>query len=132
MNVTEQTWDVKTRGARVAAELVMAAHGVFSLIAVLGGFAVLIDRWWLVLHLPVLIWSVAVNYADKPCPLTPLEKRLRERAGQATYAGGFVEHYVGKRLGLAQTRVRAGMITATFLIVWNALVYTAVGYWLLG
>jgi hypothetical protein len=28
-------------------------------------------------------------------PLTPIEQRLRARAGQAGYAGGFIQHYVG-------------------------------------
>ena len=28
------------------------------------------------------------------CPLTPLENALRQHAGEAGYAGGFIEHYI--------------------------------------
>jgi hypothetical protein len=35
-----------------------------------------------------------VEIAGWVCPLTPLEVHLRQAAGEAGYAGGFLEHYV--------------------------------------
>jgi hypothetical protein len=74
--------------------LVLLLHLGFVLFAVLGGLAVL--RWprlaWL--HLPVVAWAVAVEFAGWICPLTPLENALRQKAGSATYEGGFIDHHV--------------------------------------
>ncbi len=39
-------------------------------------------------------WGCAVEFLGLPCPLTPLENRLRRAAGDAGYSGGFVEHYL--------------------------------------
>ena len=76
------------------ADLVVAAHLAFVLFCALGGLLVL--RWpraaWL--HLPALLWGVAIELSGGICPLTPLENRLRERAGEAGYRGGFVEHHL--------------------------------------
>lgn len=46
------------------------------------------------LHLPAVAWGCAVEFLGLPCPLTPLENRLRRAAGDAGYSGGFVEHYL--------------------------------------
>jgi hypothetical protein len=35
-----------------------------------------------------------IELAGWICPLTPLENDLRRAAGDAGYAGGFIEHYV--------------------------------------
>ena len=34
------------------------------------------------------------SFTGTICPLTPLENRLREAAGEHGYRGGFVEHYL--------------------------------------
>jgi hypothetical protein len=62
---------------------------------VLGGLLVL--RWPRLagLHLPAVAWGVWIEWSGGICPLTPLEQRLRAAAGEAGYAGGFIEHYVG-------------------------------------
>ncbi|WP_068827917.1 DUF2784 domain-containing protein [Pseudomonas sp. BMS12] len=79
---------------RLAADAVVLLHLAFILFVLLGALAVL--RWprlaWL--HLPAAAWGVAVELLHLYCPLTPLENQLRQAAGQAGYAGGFVEHYL--------------------------------------
>lgn len=79
---------------RLLADLVAVAHLGFVLFVLLGGFLVL--RWpraaWF--HLPAAAWGVWVELAGWVCPLTPLENWLRGRAGEAAYAGGFVEHFL--------------------------------------
>ena len=53
-------------------------------------------RWpWLAAgHLPAAAWAVWIEWSGGICPLTPLELRLRQAAGQQGYGGGFIEHYL--------------------------------------
>lgn len=80
--------------ARIAADAVLLLHLVFIVFAAIGGLAVL--RWprlaWL--HLPVAAWAALIEFGGWICPLTPLEVALRRSAGEAGYAGGFIEHYL--------------------------------------
>lgn len=80
--------------AGFAADLVVALHFAFILFVVAGGLLVL--RWprlaWA--HLPVVAWGAGIELIGWVCPLTPLENVLRRAAGQAGYAGGFIDHYL--------------------------------------
>ena len=79
---------------RWLSELVVALHFLFVAFVALG--ALLTVKWprlaWL--HVPVVVWAAAIVSIGFTCPLTPLEKRLRRRAGDTTYEGGFVDHYL--------------------------------------
>lgn len=79
---------------RVLADLTLVAHAAFIVFVVLG--AMLVARWprLLWVHLPCAAWGAAVEAMGWICPLTPLENRLRARAGEAGYGGGFVERYL--------------------------------------
>ena len=79
---------------RVAADGVLALHLAFVLFALLGGFLVLrrVGLAWL--HLPAVAWAAFVEFSGRICPLTPLEGGLRQAAGDAGYAGDFLEHYL--------------------------------------
>lgn len=76
------------------ADLVLLLHACFILFVVLG--ALLAIRWpriaWV--HIPACIWAVVLEFFGFLCPLTPLENSLRQAGGAATYAGGFLEHYL--------------------------------------
>ena len=79
---------------RLLADVVVVIHALFVVFVVLGSLAVL--RWprlaWL--HLPAATWGALIEFAGWICPLTPLEKWLRVRAGGTAYEGGFIEHYL--------------------------------------
>lgn len=79
---------------RLGADAVLVIHLGFILFVLLGG--VLVCKWprvvWL--HLPALLWGLLIEFSGAICPLTPLENRLRQAAGEASYPGGFVEHYL--------------------------------------
>ncbi len=60
------------------------------------------------------------------CPLTPLEQRLRARAGQAGYAGGFIQHYVGRAVYPRGMPRRMELIAGVSVLVGNAIVYAIV------
>jgi len=79
---------------RIAADLIVLLHLSFILFVGLG--ALLCLRWkrmvWL--HLPAAAWGAAIELRQGTCPLTPLEQGLRLAAGDAGYAGGFIDHYL--------------------------------------
>jgi hypothetical protein len=81
-------------GSRILADLLVLVHLGFVLFVVAGGALVL--RWprWALVHIPAAIWGAWIELSGGICPLTPWEKSLRERAGQAVYAGDFIGHYV--------------------------------------
>jgi len=108
---------------RFAANAVLVGHLGFIAFVMLGALLALRWRWVLWLHAPALAWAVFVEATGRVCPLTPLENALRIRAGDAGYAGGFVEHYL---LAIvypeALTREMQWLLAAVVLIV-NALLY---------
>jgi hypothetical protein len=79
---------------RILADVVLVVHLGFVLFVGLGGL--LAFRWprvlWL--HFPAAAWGAVIEFAGWPCPLTPLEKRLRELGGEAGYEGGFIDQYL--------------------------------------
>src|SRR3954468_23971502 len=76
------------------ADLVVVLHFAFVLFVVFGGLLVLRWRWLAYVHLPVALYGALIELVGWVCPLTPLEKQLRERGGLERYQGGFVEHDV--------------------------------------
>jgi hypothetical protein len=111
---------------RLAADVVMLAHLAFIVFLVAGGLLVLRWRWIALVHLPVALYGVVIQLAGFTCPLTPLEKSLRRRAGSAGYEGGFVEHYIVPILYPGEFTTGVQIILATLLAVSNGLIYTQV------
>jgi len=76
------------------ADAVALLHAAFVAFAALGGLLVL--KWpkaaWP--HLPCAAWAALVELSGWGCPLTPLENWFLQRAGEAGYPGGFLEHYL--------------------------------------
>ena len=79
---------------RFAADLVVLLHLAFILFVGAGGL--LLPRWprLLRVHLPVVLWGIAISIFQYPCPLTPLENWLRRRGGEVGYEGAFIDRYV--------------------------------------
>jgi len=76
------------------AALVLALHLAFVLFVVGGGLLVRRRPRLAWVHLPCAAWGIYVELAGKICPLTPFENALRQRAGEAGYPEGFLEHYL--------------------------------------
>ncbi|HEY8166114.1 MAG TPA: DUF2784 domain-containing protein [Gemmatimonadaceae bacterium] len=111
---------------RILADFVVAFHGAYVVFVVLG--ALLAFKWPKILwvHAPAAIWGILIEYAGWVCPLTPLENHLRALAGEAGYAGDFIEHYILRALyphGLTPT-VR--YVLGTFALGVNVVAYTMV------
>lgn len=110
---------------RLAADAVLLLHFAFVIFAVFGGFLVLLDRRWMWLHIPSVLWSSIVNLASWTCPLTPLEKGYRQRVGKA-YDGGFVQHYIAPAVYPGGMPRRLELIAGISILVWNVIVYAAI------
>lgn len=76
------------------AAAVVALHAGFILFAFLGASLLVRYPGLVWLHVPALAWGSWIAASGSICPLTPLENSLRAQAGQGSYAGGFIDHYV--------------------------------------
>jgi hypothetical protein len=92
----------------------LLADGVLSLHVaivafVIGGLVVIIAGnlrgwrwvnalWFRLTHLGAIAMVVAESWFGLVCPLTSLEMWLRAKAGETTYAGSFVEHWLQRIL----------------------------------
>lgn len=79
---------------RLLADATVVFHFAFIAFVVLGSALVWRRLAWAWLHVPAIAWVAYIEFTGTLCPLTPLENALRARAGDAGYAGGFVEHYL--------------------------------------
>ncbi|QIB65931.1 DUF2784 domain-containing protein [Kineobactrum salinum] len=92
----------------LAADAVLLLHALFVAFVIVGLLLILAGgvlgwRWvrkpvfrWL--HLLAIAVVVAQAWAGLVCPLTSWEMALRERAGEAVYAGGFIAHWLEQLL----------------------------------
>ncbi|MHB8707575.1 MAG: DUF2784 domain-containing protein [Desulfuromonadales bacterium] len=80
--------------SRLVADFIVIVHLAFIVFVILGGLLALRWRPVVLLHLPAVLWGALIEFTGGICPLTPLEQRLRQAAGETGYGGGFVEHYV--------------------------------------
>jgi hypothetical protein len=88
---------------RLLADAVLALHLAFVLFVVLGLLLIFVgrQRWpwvrrrrWRQLHLLAIAVVVLQSWLGLVCPLTTLEMALRQRAGEASYTGSFIAHWM--------------------------------------
>jgi hypothetical protein len=111
---------------RILADTVLVVHFSFIIFTLFGGLLALVGRTAIWFHIPVVLWSSVVNLAGWVCPLTPLENRLRELAGQAGYEGGFVEHYLMEVIYPGGMTRDLELTAGISVLVWNVLLYAYV------
>ena len=107
----------------LGANLILVIHLGFVFFVVLGGLLVLKWRRVAFLHIPAVVWGALLEYQGWLCPLTPLEQRLRQAAGQTGYTGGFIEHYLLPVLYPAQLNREMQIALGTLVIIINIAVY---------
>lgn len=108
---------------RLLADATVAFHFLFIAFVVLGGLAVMRMPRVAWLHLPAVAWVVWLELTGAICPLTPLENALRERAGQAGYEGGFIDHYLMPVIYPAGLTPQIQTLLGIAVLVLNATVY---------
>jgi hypothetical protein len=111
---------------RLIADVLVTLHLAFIVFAVGGGLLVLWRRWWAALHLPAAGWAAWTEFTGTICPLTPWEQALRRQAGEAGYAGGFVEHYLLPLVYPAALTPRIQTALGVLVVVANVAVYAGV------
>lgn len=107
---------------RSLADLVLVLHFCFVVFVIFGGLLALRRRWIFWLHLPAVVWGVLVEFFLLPCPLTGLEKWLKELGGGRGYEGGFIEYYVSAIL-YAHLTPQFQMTLGFLLFSFNLVVY---------
>jgi hypothetical protein len=93
---------------QLLANLVLAGHLAIVAFVVLGLALILVGNvlrwrwvnrlWFRIAHLVAIAVVVLESWVGFTCPLTTFEMWLRAKANAATYAGGFVEHWLGRLL----------------------------------
>ncbi len=110
-------------GYRLASDAMMIAHLLYIIFVVVGGLAAFRARWVLWLHVPAVSWAIYVQYWGRLCPLTTWEQELRNRAGEAGYEEGFVDHYLMPLIYPGDIPAAMHLVLGTAVILINALIY---------
>jgi hypothetical protein len=94
--------------AALLANLVLVLHVCVAAFVVAGLALIVVGNlarwhwvnhlWFRLAHRVAIAVVVAEAWFDIACPLTLLEMWLRSKAGAATYAGGFIEHWLSSLL----------------------------------
>ena len=109
--------------ARYLADALVATHFAFIVFVIAGGLLTLKHRGWAMLHLPAVAWAAWTEFTATVCPLTPWENSLRIEAGDAGYAGGFIEHYVIPLIYPEALTAHAQFLMGIGIVALNAAVY---------
>jgi hypothetical protein len=108
------------------ADAVVAVHALFVTFVAVGGLLAL--RWPKIAyaHIPAALWGAFIELTGRICPLTPLEIRLREQAGQAGYQGDFIAHYILPVIYPEGLTRHTQLALGGLVIVTNVAIYIAV------
>jgi hypothetical protein len=116
----------QTGSVLLLANAVAFLHAAAVLFMLTGGLIALRRLCVVAVHVPVALSILAVYLTGVDCPLTTLELWLRAAAGEPTYGGGFLAHYLFEPLGLdaTATSTQGGMYVVALGL--NALAYVLV------
>ena len=88
----------------IAADMVLTLHVLFVAFVVVGLILIFVGwsgnwRWvrnrrFRILHLVAIAVVVIQSWVGVLCPLTKIEMALRQRAGDTTYSGAFIAHWL--------------------------------------
>jgi hypothetical protein len=93
--------------------LAVVVHFAFLCYLLVGGFVALRWRRTIWLHVPVLLWGIAITTGHLDCPLTWLERWGRAKAGMAPLPpAGFIAHYI---IGVLYPASWAGVVPVMVL-----------------
>jgi len=105
------------------AALVALVHLGFILLVVAGGWLVRRRPRFAWVHLPAVAWGAWIEFTGRVCPLTPLERWLRARAGAGGFSGDFLDHYVVSLIYPPGLTRDVQIALGVAVIVVNAIVY---------
>ena len=110
----------------LAADALLTLHFIAIVFIALGGL--LVFRWPRValIHIPLAIWGVLLEFMGWICPLTPWEQALRRAAGERGYEGGFMAHYIMPLLYPAELTREIQIGAGILVVAVNVAVYAFV------
>lgn len=89
---------------KITADVIVVLHTAFALFVVIGLLLILMGAargwgwvrnfWFRVVHLGCIAFVVAESLLGIVCPLTTWEQNLRDLAGDNSYRGDFIAHWV--------------------------------------
>jgi hypothetical protein len=77
-----------------AATFILFLHLVWLATVIFGAFWTRGRPRWSAVHVLALLWGILAEVGPWPCPLTLAEQYFETRAGNASYQGGFLMHYL--------------------------------------
>jgi len=108
---------------RLLADTVLLLHLGFILFVLFGALLVAWRRSIMPFHLAAAAWGIGIELSGAICPLTWIENRFRQLAGETGYGGGFVEHYVVPLIYPAGLGRSTQYVMAAAVLVVNAGIY---------
>jgi hypothetical protein len=111
-------------GPALLADLVLLLHAAFIVFVLLGGLLVWRWHWLAWLHIPAVIWGILIEVQGWLCPLTPLENRLRQAAGNEGYQTGFIDHYLAPLIYPTGLTPAIQLLLAGGVLLVNAVIYS--------
>ena len=124
---------------RMLADLCVVVHAGYVCFVVLGLVAILMgiafrwtwvrNPWFRSIHLAMIGVVVVEAIAGIPCPLTVLERQLRDAAGQVAYPGDFIGYWTHRLLFFHLERWVCAVINLTFGLAVLAAFVTAPPRW---
>jgi hypothetical protein len=104
----------------------VVAHFAFLCYLIVGGFVALRWRRTIWLHVPTVLWGIAITTARLDCPLTWLERWSRAKGGMAPLPPeGFIAHYIAGVLYPASWAGLVPVVVFTLVAVsWVLYVWT--------
>ncbi|NTW48607.1 MAG: DUF2784 domain-containing protein [Chlorobiales bacterium] len=111
---------------QLLADSILLLHLTFILFVIFGGFLIIRKPAVIWLHVPAMMWGLAMTVLGWGCPLTHLEKWLRKAAGQNGYEGGFIEHYLAPLIYPGGMPHEAEPLSGVFVLLCNIAIYAFV------
>jgi hypothetical protein len=94
MTITYQLLAIAVLALHIAVVLFVVGGLVLIVAGNLLGWRWVNSLWLRMLHLGCIAFVAAEAWVGMVCPLTTLEMWLRAKAGDTTYAGNFIEHWL--------------------------------------
>lgn len=108
---------------KILADAIVVIHFLFIIFVICGGLLVIRWRKMAIVHLPAAIWGAAVEIFGWICPLTPLENRFRDLAGETAYSGDFIGRYLLPVIYPENLTAEIQYILGGVVIIVNVMIY---------
>jgi hypothetical protein len=107
----------------ILANAIVVIHFLFITFVICGGLLVIHWPRAAFAHLPAAVWGAAVEIFGWICPLTPLENRFHDLAGDAPYSGDFIARYLLPVIYPENLTTSTQQLLGGLVIIINIIIY---------